>query len=65
MKQTINLASGRKNVDSALRKVFIASVAVFCVTILFSFSLIAYRLFLKNSYEELDSKEKELNQKIL
>ncbi len=65
MKQTINLASGKKSVDSALRKVFIASVALFCLVVLLSFTLIVYRLFLKNSFEELDNKEKKLNEQIL
>lgn len=65
MKQSINLALGRKSVDNALKKVFIASVAAFCLTVLISFSLIAYRLILKNSYDDLESKEQKLNQQIL
>ncbi len=65
MKKGINLTLGKKSVDNALRKVFFASVALFCFTILISFSLIAYRLILKNSFDELDKKEQKLNQQIL
>ena len=65
MKKGINLTLGKKSVDNALRKVFFASVALFCFTILISFSLIVYRLFLKNSFDELDKKEQKFNQQIL
>lgn len=65
MKQGINLTLGKKSVDNALRKVFFASVALFCLTILISFSLIVYRLILKNSFDDLDRKEQKLNQQIL
>lgn len=65
MKQGINLTLGKKSVDNALRKVFFASVTLFCLTILISFSLIVYRLILKNSFDDLDQKEQKLNQQIL
>lgn len=65
MKKGINLTLGKKSDDNALRKVFFASVALFCFTILISFSLIVYRLFLKNSFDELDKKEQKFNQQIL
>lgn len=65
MKKGINLALGKKSVDNALRKVFIASVAVFCFTVLISFSLIVYRLVLKNSFDALDQKEQKLNAQII
>lgn len=65
MKQGINLTLGKKSVDNALRKVLFASAALFCLTILISFSLIVYRLILKNSFEDLDQKEQKLNQQIL
>lgn len=65
MKKGINLTLGKKSVDNALNKVFFVSVALFCLTILVSFSLIVYRLILKNSFDELDKKEQKFNQQIL
>ncbi len=65
MKKGINLALGKKSVDNALRKIFIASVAVFCFTVVISFSLIVYRLILKNNFEALDQKEQGLNAQII
>ncbi len=65
MKQSINLTSARKSVDSALRKILLASIAIFCLTIIISFSLIVYRLVLKSTFDGLDAKEQQLNSQLL
>lgn len=65
MKQGINLSLGRKSVDKVLQKAFVATVAIFCFTVLISFSLIIYRLILKSSYDALDAKEQKLNSQLL
>lgn len=65
MKKGINLTLGKKSVDNVLRKFFFAAVAVFCFSVLISFSLIVYRLVLKSSFDALDKKEQMLNEQIL
>ena len=65
MKKSINLSSGRKKVDTALRKIFIITVVAFIAMVIISLILLAYRLFLKSNYDNLESKEQELNEKLL
>ncbi len=65
MKKGINLSLGRKRVDTLLRKVFVGSVAVFCLVFVVAIVLIAYRLILKTTFDGLDLKEQELNSQLL
>lgn len=65
MKKGINLATRRKRVETLFRKAFVASVALFIAVVVISLGLIIYRLILKNSYDNLDKKELQLNQELL
>ncbi len=65
MKKGINLTLGRKRVDSALRKVFVASIGLFFVTVVVSLGLLTYSLILKSSFDSLDQKEQQLNGELL
>lgn len=65
MKKGINLSLGRKRVDNVLKKVFYVSVGAFCLAVVISLGLIAYRLILKSSYDSLDQKEQQLNVQLL
>ncbi len=65
MKKGINLSLGRKRVDGALHKFFVASVSIFLITVVVSIGLIIYRLVLKTSFDSLDQKEQEINSQLL
>lgn len=65
MKQGINLSLGRKRVDYALRKFQYAAIAAFCICVVISLVLIAYRLILKGSFEDLTRREEVINAKLL
>ena len=65
MKQGINLSLGRKRVDYALRKLYYAAVSAFVLCVMISLLLIAYRLILKGSYDELTRKDEAANATLL
>lgn len=65
MRKSINLALGRKQVDTLLKKIFYATVAAFFVCVVLSLSLIVYRLVLKGSFDALEAREQQLNQQLL
>lgn len=65
MKKGINLALSRKRVDNVLRKVFVLSVALFCISVIISIGMITYRLILKSSYDTLEAKEQQINSQLL
>lgn len=65
MKQGINLSLGRKRVDGALRKIFMVSAGIFCLTVVVSLGLIIFRLVLKSAYDSLDQKEQLVNSQLL
>lgn len=65
MKKSINLALGKKSVDTLLRKVFFATVAAFIISVVLSLGLIAYRLILKSSFDTLEAREQQINNQLL
>jgi len=65
MKRSINLSLGKKRVDYALRKALYASAGIFCVVVVVSFGLIAYRLLLTNSYNALQEQEVKLDEQLI
>lgn len=57
MRRSINLLSGKKQVDSIFKKILYGSVALFSVVVLVSLGLIAYRLVLRSTYTDLENRE--------
>lgn len=65
MKKSINLVLGKKRVDNFLKRLSIGAMVAFFVMVVLSLSLIAYRLVLKSTFDELDQKEQGLNAQLI